>query len=85
MPLRRLITLGTALLLAVLFIAPIRSYSSAQEHLSRAKAQLAIAVDQRDTLTRQLQDATTRHSMIEQARTIGYVFPGETPYVVLTP
>ena len=85
MRLRRAITLGTALLLAVLFIAPIRSYRSAQQHLSHAQAQIAAAVAQRDALTRQLQDANTRHAMVEQARALGYVFPGETPYVVLAP
>ena len=82
---RRAITLATALLLAILFIAPIRSYRSAQQHLAHARAQLTSAVRERSLLSRQIEEAGTRHAMVEQARALGYVFPGETPFVVVAP
>ena len=82
---RRVILAITAVVLAVLFIAPIRSYRSAQAHLRRAEIQLQAAEGQSHRLTRDLQDAGTRHALVEQARMLGYVFPGETPYVVVGP
>jgi cell division protein FtsB len=82
---RRVILAATAVLLAVLFIAPIRSYRNAQTHLHRAQVQLATAQAQQRHLAHQLQEAGTRHAVVEQARMLGYVFPGETPYVVVSP
>jgi cell division protein FtsB len=82
---RRVILIATAILVAVLFISPIRSYQEAQSHLARAKSQLAAAQADNARLVAQLARAGTRGALVEQARALGYVFPGETPYSVVTP
>ena len=82
---RRVVLAVTSVVLAVLFVAPIRSYRDAEGHLARAKAQLAAASAQDREAASQLQHAGTRQATIEQARMLGYVFPGETPFVVIKP
>jgi cell division protein FtsB len=70
---------------ALLFIAPLQSYQKAQAHLARARAQMTSVQQQNAALLAQLHDAGSRGAMIAQARALGYVFPGETPYVVVGP
>jgi cell division protein FtsB len=68
-----------------LFVAPLQSYQSAQGHLARARTLLASVQAQNTALTAQLRDAQSRGALITQARALGYIFPGETPYVVIGP
>ncbi len=74
--------IGIVVVLAVLFVQPIRAYRSAQEELERAKVELREArafkqraVEERDALG-------TREMLVREARRRGYIFPGETPFSV---
>ena len=82
---RRAILTITAIVLVVLFVAPIRSYRAAQEHLVRARSELARAKSEERQLARALDRSGSREALVQQARALGYVFPGETAYVVVTP
>jgi cell division protein FtsB len=74
-----------AVVLGVLFIQPIQSYRAAQDHLQRAQAELAAARAQRDELSRRLAEADTHGALVAEARSLGFVFRGETPYTIVTP
>lgn len=85
MRLRRLLALVAVVLLAALFVAPVRSYRSAQDRLDRARQELAAAQAGRAELERRRNALGTRQALIREARTRHYVFPGETPYAVELP
>lgn len=79
---RKLLLIGVVVILAILFVQPIRTYRSAQTELSTAREQLADAraakeraIDERDALG-------TREMLVREARRRGYIFPGETPFSV---
>ena len=74
----------TAVVLAVLFIQPIRSYRAAQDHHRRAEVALARAHVEHDDLARRAAESDTRGALVAEARSLGFVFRGETPYIVVT-
>ena len=81
---RRVILAITAVVLAVLFIQPIRAYRAAQDHHRRAEAALARANADHADLARRVADSDTRAAMVAEARSLGFVFRGETPYIVVS-
>ena len=85
MRLRRLLALVAVVVLAGLFVAPVRSYRSAQDRLGDARRELTAAQATRTELERRRDDLGTRRALIREARTRHYVFPGETPYAVELP
>ncbi len=69
-------------ILAVLFVQPIRAYRSATAELATARTQLqesraakARAIAEREALG-------TRAVLVREARRRGYIFPGETPFSI---
>lgn len=77
---RKLLLLGIVVVVAVLFVQPVRAYLGAQQDLTATTAQLeeakaakAAMLERRDTLG-------TRAALVQEARRRGYIFPGETPY-----
>ncbi len=85
MRLRRLIALVVVLVLAGLFVAPVRSYRSAQDRLAAARHELVAAEHVRADLERRREELGTRRALVREARIRHYVFPGETPYAVELP
>jgi cell division protein FtsB len=83
--LRRLIALVAVLVLAGLFVAPVRSYRSAQDRLADARRELTTAQTARMELERRREELGTRAALVREARSRHYVFPGETPYAVELP
>ena len=81
---RRAILAVLAVVLGVLFIQPIQSYRAAQDHLRRAQADLASAREQRDELSQRMTKADTRGALVAEARSLGFVFRGETPITIVT-
>ena len=81
---RRVILAITAVVLAVLFIQPIRAYRAAQVHHQRAEVSLARATADHTDLERRVAESDTRAAMVAEARSLGFVFRGETPYIVVS-
>jgi hypothetical protein len=79
---RRIVLVVTAIILAILFIQPVRAYRDANAHLRTARAQLANARADRERLGRDLAMAGTPGALLREARRLGYIYPGETPYVI---
>jgi Septum formation initiator len=74
----------TAVALAVLFIQPVRAYRAAQDHHRRAEASLARAKTDHAALARRVAESDTRAAMVAEARSLGFVFRGETPFIVVS-
>ncbi|MBM3680092.1 MAG: hypothetical protein FJW81_01985 [Actinobacteria bacterium] len=79
---RRLIVIGIVVLLAVLFVQPIRGYRAAQEELDRARVQLREAREAKQRAVEERDALGTREMLVREARRRGYIFPGETPFSV---
>ncbi len=74
----------TAVVLAVLFIQPIQAYRAAQDHHRRAELALARVKAEHDDLARRTAESDTRGALVAEARSLGFVFRGETPFIVVT-
>lgn len=81
---RRVILAITAVVLAILFIQPIQAYRNATDHHRRAETDLARATTDRDALARRVAESDTRGALVAEARSLGFVFRGETPFIVVT-
>jgi type II secretory pathway pseudopilin PulG len=79
---RRIIVIGIVVVLAVLFVQPIRAYRSAQEELDRARVQLREAREVKQRAVEERDALGTREMLVREARRRGYIFPGETPFSV---
>jgi hypothetical protein len=82
---RRIVLAVTATLLVILFVQPVRAYRNAHAHLHTAQGQLANARAEHDRLTRDLAFAGTPGALLREARRLGYIYPGETPWVITQP
>ena len=74
----------TAVVLAVLFIQPIQAYRAASDHHRRAELALVRVKSEHDDLARRAAESGTRGALVAEARSLGFVFRGETPYIVVT-
>ncbi len=75
----------TAVVLAVLFIQPIQAYRAASDHHRRAELALVRVKSEHDDLARRAAESGTRGALVAEARSLGFVFRGETPFIVVTP
>jgi hypothetical protein len=82
---RRIVLALTAVVLAILFVQPVRAYRNAHAHLRTAQAQLAGVRTEHDRLQRELAAAGTPGALVREARRLGYIYPGETPWVIAQP
>ena len=75
----------TAVVLAVLFIQPIRAYRAAQDHHRRAEVVAGPRATPNTTISPVVSaESDTRGALVAEARSLGFVFRGETPYIVVT-
>jgi len=74
--------IGIVVVLAVLFVQPIRAYRSAQEELDRARVHLREAREVKQRAVEERDALGTREMLVREARRRGYIFPGETPFSV---
>ena len=79
---RKLIIIGVVVLLAVLFVQPIRAYRAAQSELTTAREQLDSARAIKERAVKERDALGTREMLVREARRRGYIFPGETPFSV---
>ena len=81
-----LATLGLAVLLGVMAIGPIKSYTAAADRvdqLYRSRAELQSQVDRLEQRRVELADPEELELLAREQ--LGLVRPGEIPYVVMTP
>jgi hypothetical protein len=77
---RKAIVIGVVVLLAVLFVQPIRAYRSAQAELESARQELREARVAKERAVEERDALGTREMLVREARRRGYIFPGETPF-----
>ncbi len=83
-PAPKILAFAGVVLLALLLAAPVRSHRAATERLAKARVELSAAAAERAEAQRQMDRAGTKAAMIEQAREYGYVFRGETPWLLVS-
>ncbi|MGI9187076.1 MAG: septum formation initiator family protein, partial [Gaiellales bacterium] len=76
------VVIGIVVVLAILFVQPIRAYRSAQAELAGARSQLAEARVAKERAIKERDALGTREMLVREARRRGYIFPGETPFSV---
>jgi cell division protein FtsB len=79
---KRFAALVAGLLVLALYVGPVRSYLSAKQATREARADVQRLRAQHRGLTRRLKTARSDAAVIAEARQIGFIYPGETPYVV---
>ncbi len=79
---RKLLVIGVVVILAILFVQPIRAYRTAQAELTSARTQLAEARMAKERAIKARDALGTREMLVREARRRGYIFPGETPFSV---
>ncbi len=80
--LRRLVAIAAIGLLCLLAIQPVRAYRDAQGRLEGARAQLVEARTDHARLAKDRRRADSPAALEREARRLGYVRRGETPFVV---
>lgn len=81
-----LVTLGLAILLGVMAIGPVKSYTAAADRvdqLYKSRAELQSQVDRLEQRRVELADPEEIELLAREQ--LGLVRPGEIPYVVMTP
>ena len=81
-PLRWVVLVGGACLIAVLYYGPVKSYVSASHQLAERKAEVRQLAHEKAVLEQRLSISGTGQALLEEARRLGYVRPGEHLFVV---
>jgi len=78
----RWVGLAAIVLVGLLYARPLRSYVDTKHELSRRAADVqALKLEKRE-LQHRLAQSSTGEALVEQARRLGYVRPGERLYIV---
>ncbi len=78
----RLVVLGVACLIGLLYLQPIRSYVKARDVLATRQAEVrSLRIEQR-ALRRRVAESTNGVALLREARRLGLVRPGERLYIV---
>ena len=78
----RWVGLGAIVLVALLYARPLRSYVGTKHDLARRAADVQALKAEKRRLQHRLAQSSTGEALVEQARTLGYVRPGEHLYIV---
>jgi cell division protein FtsB len=78
----RWVGLGAIVLVALLYARPLRSYVGTKHDLARRAADVQALKAEKRELQHRLAQSSTGEALVEQARTLGYVHPGEHLYIV---
>lgn len=79
---RRWLGLGALALVALLYYQPLRAYLSARSQQAAHAATVRSLQAERDTLQRRLKRSSSLAVLADEARTLGYVHPGEHLFIV---
>ena len=69
-------------LIAYLYYRPVKAYMSASHQLAATKAEVKALAAQKAELAERLASSGTGQALIQEARRLGYVRPGEQLFVV---
>jgi cell division protein FtsB len=78
----RWIGLAAIVLVAFLYVRPLRSYIDTKHELAGRAADVQALKAEKRELQHKLAQSSTGEALVEQARTLGYVRPGERLYIV---
>jgi cell division protein FtsB len=79
---KRLVVLVAAVLVAVLYVGPVRSYLDAKASETQARTDVTRLRAEQARLEATLSSLHSKAAVIALARESGWIFPGETPYVI---
>jgi cell division protein FtsB len=71
-----------ACLIAYLYYRPVKAYISASHQLAARKAEVKALAEQKAQLAERLAISGTGQALVQEARRLGYVRPGEQLFVV---
>ena len=77
-----IIVVAAACLVAYLYYRPVRSYISASHQLAARKAEVRDLKREKAALEARLANSGTGQALLQEARRLGYVRPGEHLFVV---
>ena len=77
-----IVAVAGACLIAYLYYRPVRAYISASHQLSARTAEVRSLAREKAQLAERLAQAGTTQAMLDEARRLGYVRPGEQLFVV---
>jgi cell division protein FtsB len=80
--LSRLIAVGVLALVAFLYVQPLRTYLDRREEVSRRTAEVRLLDAERKRLERRLAAQTGTAALVQEARRLALVKPGERLYIV---
>jgi cell division protein FtsB len=78
----RWIGLAAIVLVAFLYVRPLRSYVDTKRELTGRSADVQALKAEKRELQHRLAQSSTGEALVEQARRLGYVRPGERLYIV---
>ena len=78
----RWIGLGAIVLVGLLYARPLRSYIDTKHELTTRSADVQALKAEKRELQHRLAQSSTGEALVEQARRLGYVRPGERLYIV---
>jgi cell division protein FtsB len=79
---RRLLALGVLALVAFLYVQPLRTYVDRRDTVARRTAEVRALDAERRRLERRLQAQTSTAALVQEARRLALVKPGERLYIV---
>jgi cell division protein FtsB len=77
-----IVAVAGACLIAYLYYRPVKAYISASHQLAERKAEVQALTREKTQLAERLASSGTGESLLEEARRLGYVRPGEHLFVV---
>jgi hypothetical protein len=78
----RLIAVGVLALVAFLYVQPLRTYFDRRQEVSRRTAEVRVLDAERRRLERHLTAQTSTAALVQEARRLALVKPGERLYIV---
>jgi cell division protein FtsB len=78
----RWVGLAAIVLVCLLYARPLRSYVGTKHELAQRAADVQALKAEKRALQHRLAASSTPEALVEQARTLGYVHPGEHLYIV---
>jgi cell division protein FtsB len=78
----RWVGLAAIVLVGLLYVHPLQSYIGTKHELAQRAADVGALKAEKRELQHRLAQSSTGEALVEQARTLGYVRPGEHLYIV---
>ena len=78
----RWLALGVTVLVALLYVAPVRSYLETRSALEERRAEVDSLRRERERLERRLRASTSPEALLAEARRLGFVKEGERLFIV---